>query len=141
MNLLVIGGGSKLAKRFLSQLDKNEYTVYTTYRHIGTEEESNHAFSVDLKSESSLRELIKDISRIRFDATLFFSSTYSPDSKGKDLITQYQDDFLCNALSFAYICKNIKLNSSSQIIAFGDSGLLHPKKNFSSYSLSKLALE
>lgn len=140
MNLLVIGGGSKLATRFLSQLDKDRYTLYITY-HATKREENDYTFSVDLQNEFSLHNFTERVSEIRFDKVLFFSSTYSSDDNAKDLFTQYQNDFLCNALSFAYICKNIHFNALSQVLVFGDSGLTHPKKNFSSYSFSKLAFE
>lgn len=125
--------------RFLAQLEGGKYVIYKTSRHAN---EAVREFSVDLKSKDSLRAFIEDVSGIVFDSVIFFSSTYTSDATDTDaLLDQYYDDFQCNALSLAYICKNITLSSSSQVIVFGDSGISHPKRNFSSYSLSKLALE
>ncbi|HSW78115.1 MAG TPA: SDR family oxidoreductase [Candidatus Chromulinivoraceae bacterium] len=138
-NILVIGGGSKIAKRFLTQLESDGCTVYKTFRHAN---QDAHTFSVDLSNKDSLRTFTKEVSGIAFDSVVFFSSTYTSDAVGlNELLDQYCKDFQCNALSLAYICKNIRLNPSSQVIAFGDSGISHPKRDFSSYSLSKLALE
>lgn len=143
INVLVIGAKSKIAFEFLAQFENNKkYNIYKAYRQQIGQNESSNIFFVDLKNRDSVELFVDKLSNIQFDVVLFFASIYKEDTTiNKGLLRQYQEDISINVLSFSYICKNLNLSNYSKIIAFGDAGIDHPKKGFSSYTISKLILE
>ncbi len=141
--ILIVGASSKLARRFL--LTKgDEYKLYGTYNNIPpkTGKIMIQQYKLNLANVVSINTFTDTVASIVFDGLLFFASTYIADPQDKsDMTGRYQSDMFINSTSIAILAKNIHFQPGSKIIVLGDSGISLPKKGYTSYSLSKLALE
>ena len=98
-------------------------------------------FTVDLTDSKQISSFLNKVSGIAFDAVLFFAATYNHDPDGNaDFLDAYQKDLQLNAVSILAIAKGATLTHGSKLFVFGDAGLEHPKKGFTSYSISKFAV-
>jgi len=136
--ILVIGATSKIAQQFIRSCPAS-YEVYSTSKNnlLATERQ----YTVDLTEPQQISVLLEKISGIRFDAILFFAATYRRDPESRDdYFAAYQKDLQLNAASIVAIARGVTLADNSKLFMFGDAGLAHPKKGFTSYSMSKLAV-
>ena len=139
--ILVVGATSKIAEHFIRSCPPS-YEIYGTNGNnksklLATE----HRFIVDLAQIAQINTFLNEVSGITFDAVLFFAATYGHDPENSDdYFEAYQKDLQLNAASIVAIAKGVTLADNSKLFVFGDAGLTHPKKGFTSYSISKFAV-
>lgn len=140
-HILVIGAKSKIAEQFI-RICPEAYKIYGTTRSGYSDILStNNQFQLDLSNNEQIKLFLDKVADITFDAVLFFAATYVSDAnKNDDYLTAYQKDMQCNAMSVVYISRGLKFADRSKLFVFGDAGLNHPKKGFTSYSISKFAV-
>lgn len=139
--ILVVGATSKIAEQFIRSCPEH-YEVYGT----SSNNKSNllpddRQFRLDLSDNEQIKMFLNKIGNITFDAALFFAATYArdPDSHD-DYFAAYQKDLQLNAASTMAIARGLAFADRSKLFMFGDAGLAHPKKGFTSYSISKFAV-
>ncbi len=141
--ILVVGVTSKIAKQFLLT-KSSKCELYGTYNNNPLKKEKllKGQFKLDLSSVTSINSFIDLVSDITFDGMIIFASTYVADPLTKnEMESRYQSDMFINVTSVAIIAKNINFQAGSKIVVLGDNGTSLPKKGYSSYTLSKLALD
>jgi NAD(P)-dependent dehydrogenase (short-subunit alcohol dehydrogenase family) len=99
-------------------------------------------YGINLNSVSSILEFLDAIRDVVFDAVLYTASTYTVDASEEHAFAeQCTRDMQINTIGALLIGKRVLLRKGSTFIVFGDAGLLIPKPNYSSYLLSKAALD
>ena len=72
-NILIIGINSELAIRTIEELDKNNYKIYATSRHVGLINKDIHEFNLDVLNEMDFINLKEKIRNIKFDTIINFT--------------------------------------------------------------------
>jgi len=139
--ILIVGAASKIASHFIRSCPP----AYELYGTNGVNQSDllspERQFRVDLTDSEQIGIFLNTVSGTAFDAVLFFAATYSPDPKGvDDYLDAYQTDLQLNVASIVAIAKGVTFTDHSKFFVFGDAGLEHPKKGFTSYSISKFAV-
>jgi NAD(P)-dependent dehydrogenase (short-subunit alcohol dehydrogenase family) len=139
--LLVVGIRSKIAEQFIRSCPSS-YALYGTYnRQRSSLLSLERQYAVNLGDSKQINAFLNQLSGVTFDAVLFFAATYNHDPEdNSNYFDAYQKDLQLNAASIVAISKGLALASGSKLFLFGDAGLEHPKKGFSSYSISKFAI-
>lgn len=139
--LLIVGCSSKIAKDFVARA-KGDYELYGTFANHAPDAISfQRCYQLDLSSKESVLHFLDKINEIAFDGVLFFAATYGADeSSPGDYFDQLLEDIKINTLSQSLIARHIAYTKNAKVLFFGDSGLRQPKKNFTSYSISKATL-
>jgi len=134
-NLLIVGGDSKIAGKFIDRHTKH-YNVYCTSRKIN--KPNSRTVHLDLADTNSVNALIEDLSHVKFDGVVCFVSTYY--HKIIPEIRTIENDLQVNFLGIYRIAKNLNLANNSKIILLSDSALYQPKREYFGYSVSKMLL-
>ena len=69
-NILIIGINSELALRTLEELNKDEYKIYATSRHVGLINENITEFNLDINNEMDFIKLKEKIHNIKFSTII-----------------------------------------------------------------------
>ncbi len=72
-NILIIGINSELALRTLEELNKDEYKIYATSRHVGLINENITEFNLDINNEMDFIKLKEKIHNIKFSTIINFT--------------------------------------------------------------------
>lgn len=136
--VLVVGASSKIAQLFIKDCPPN-YEVYGTYRStLITALPTDRQFKVDLGKPTEINDFLQQISHISFDAVLLFAASYNPDpEEPSDYFDVFMKSLQLNGAGLVAIAKGLHFEPGSKLFLFGDAGLNHPKKNFTSYSMAK----
>lgn len=136
--VLVVGASSKIAQLFIKDCPPS-YEVYGTYRSVpSTVLPTDRQFKVDLGEPNEINGFLQQISHISFDAVLLFAASYNPDPEApSDYFDVFMESLQLNGAGPVAIAKGVHFEAGSKLFLFGDAGLNHPKKNFTSYSMAK----
>ena len=136
--VLVVGASSKIARLFVKNCPPS-YEVYGTYRNTPSPMlPIDHQFRVDLGIPSEINDFLQQVAHISFDAVLLFAASYGPDPDvPRDYFDAFMESLQLNGVGPVAIAKGVHFESGSKLFLFGDAGLNHPKKNFTSYSMAK----
>lgn len=136
--VLIVGASSKIAQLFIENCPP-DYKVYGTYRREPvTCLPADCQYQLNLNDPNQIDHILLRLSEAAFDAVLFFAATYNPDSKAAiKYFTAFQEGMQLSWAGPIALAKGLRYRPNSKLFLFGDAGLEHPKKGFTTYSLVK----
>jgi NAD(P)-dependent dehydrogenase (short-subunit alcohol dehydrogenase family) len=140
--ILIIGGNSKLARKFIQRFGA-DYSLHVSYYRKQRKPLDNEIqYSLDLSNSESINSFISKLDTTDFTAVLFFASTYSSDMREeKPFNKQLNSDMAINALGPYEISRKLQVEQECKLIFFGDTATHMPRSERHSYSLSKNTME